>query len=893
MNIYLLIPLFALMVHGFAWTFVFAQKRKTAVHWGYLILVGNLELWVLNSFFLKLSISDIWIMPLLKANSIHWLAIGFLFLHFGYAFLKRKKDFIYYTSLTSVILAIIINFSTNLVIQGYIRNYWGLNYQSGLLYFPFIILIAAAPIIYTLALLYLNYRKTSDSNVKKQIWLLISGTIFSMVFGIISTFFAQSALNLVNIVKISAEITIIQSLSILYAIIKYRFLNVGIEDIAEEVFVHAHVGIVMLDMEERIIHINKSAHNILPNIYNSFMGLSISSVISDYANNKNNGSFEYCINVAEQVRTLFITVVTVEHFNSEVGKVLILRDITEHKRIEKALKESEERYRTLFNSSPDAIFLMDPHNPEIRGLVIECNEAACTMNGYSQEELIGKSIDILHPKETSDKERDSYLSQIWREKVVRREGVHCRKDGSTFLIETVGNLITLAGKELILGIDRDITERVEAQEKIWHQANHDLLTGLPNRALFSDRLSQALVNANRYEKMLAVLYLDLDRFKTINDTLGHTFGDRILQKVAERLDEQLKEGDTIARLGGDEFVILLPQIAHIEDAVRLAQKILELGKQPIVMEEQELYITISMGIAFYPADGADVDTLLKNSDTALNRVKNQGGNNYQFYAPVMNSKASERLLMENELRRAIKNKEFVVYYQPQLDINTWRVIGFEALIRWKHPENGMVYPDEFISIAEEIGLIVPIGELVLREVCAQNKRWLEEGLSPKRIAVNLSARQFHQRDLVTTVKQILEETGLASEYLELEITESVAMEDADYTIEILHQLREMGVYIALDDFGTGYSSLNYLKRFPLNIIKIDRSFIRDLTTNSNDAAIATAIISLAHNLNLSVIAEGVEIEEQLAFLKLQQCDNMQGFLFSKPLPVEELGQFLK
>lgn len=413
------------------------------------------------------------------------------------------------------------------------------------------------------------------------------------------------------------------------------------------------------------------------------------------------------------------------------------RDIAKRIQAEEALKESEERYRTLFNRSPDAIFLMDPHNQELNWPIIECNEAACTMNGYSREELIGKSIDILNAQPTEREDWERFTARIHREKKVCDEKVHRHKDGSLFLIENNVNLITVGGRELALGIDRDITERVQAEETIWHQANHDLLTGLPNRALFSDRLSQALASANLTGKMVAVLYLDLDRFKTINDTLGHKAGDRVLQMEAERLSGQIWENNTIARLGGDEFVLLLPQVNQPADVGELAQKILETSKQPLLFNGQELYITVSMGIALYPNDGTDGESLLKNSDTALNRAKKHGGNNYQFYAPAMNAKASERLTLENSLRRALNRGEFLVYYQPQLDIKSWEVSGFEALVRWKHPERGLVSPAEFIPVAEETGLIKSIDEMVLRLACAQNKTWLDRGFPRQRIAVNL------------------------------------------------------------------------------------------------------------------------------------------------------------
>jgi diguanylate cyclase (GGDEF)-like protein len=448
-------------------------------------------------------------------------------------------------------------------------------------------------------------------------------------------------------------------------------------------------------------------------------------------------------------------------------------------------------------------------------------------------------------------------------------------------------------------IERELREvevrrdRERAQATVEHQAHYDLLTNLPNRTTFRDRLTVALAQAGRNHKMLAVLFVDLDRFKTIVDTLGHTIGDQILRSVAERLGASLEAGDTLARLGGDEFVILLPQINRADRAVRLAQRILEAIKPPFHFDDHELHITMSIGITLYPYDGEDVDTLLKNADTALYRAKEQGRNNYQLYTPAMNARAFERLALENSLRKALERKEFSLYYQPQLNMRTGGIVGTEAVLRWQHPDLGIVYPSEFISIAEETGLIAPLGEWVIRTACVQNQAWQKEGLPPMTMAVNLSARQFQQQDLVQNVARILKETDLDPRWLEMEITEGIAMQNADYTNVLLRGLKDMGVRVALDDFGTGYSSLSYLKKFPIDTLKIDQSFVRDLTTDPNDAAIANAVIVLAHSLKLKVVAEGVETREQEAFLRDHQCDTYQGFLFSAPLPADSFEMLLR
>jgi diguanylate cyclase (GGDEF)-like protein/PAS domain S-box-containing protein len=436
-------------------------------------------------------------------------------------------------------------------------------------------------------------------------------------------------------------------------------------------------------------------------------------------------------------------------------------------------------------------------------------------------------------------------------------------------------------------------KRQQAEATIRYQAFHDLLTGLPNRMLFNDRLPLALANAHRTKTMLAVMFLDLDRFKTINDTLGHAIGDLLLQSVALRLSDCMREGDTISRWGGDEFTLLLPQISTAEDAAKAAQRINEALKPAFYLETHELYISTSIGIALYPHDGDDAQTLLKNADAALYRVKEQGRNGYQIYTPAINSQASELLALESSLHHALERQEFVLHYQPQVNVSTGEITGMEALLRWQHPELGLVPPSIFISLAEENGLIVAIGEWVLRTACAQNKTWQSAGLAPLRMAVNLSARQFQQPDLVETITQLLAESHLSPNSLELEITETTAMQNVAFTIAMLESLRTMGVHISMDDFGTGYSSLGYLKRFPLTTIKLDQSFVHELTTDPSDAAIADAVIALGRGLNLNVVAEGVETQAQVDYLRSRHCEEMQGYLFSHPMPAAAATQFLQ
>ncbi|HEY5037526.1 MAG TPA: EAL domain-containing protein [bacterium] len=567
-------------------------------------------------------------------------------------------------------------------------------------------------------------------------------------------------------------------------------------------------------------------------------------------------------------------------------------DITDQKHSEQAFRGSEEKFGELFNNAIDSIFLFEINADGMPGKFIEVNDTACSKLCYSREELLRVTpLDIAAPEDLS--EIPKMFKKLLQLGQVTSEKIYLSKTGLKIPVELNSHVIQWNGKQVVQSIARDITDRKRAEETIRRQAFYDVLTNLPNRTLFKDRLEQAMKHAHRNKQMLGIIVLDLDRFKNINETLGHLLGDKLLIAVAERLLGLLNESETIARFGGDEFTLLLPQVNSIEEATQHAQKIIEVLAAPFKLNNHELHVTTSIGIAFYPDDGENSEILLKNVETAMYRAKEQGRNNYQLYASIMNVSAFKQLLMENSLRRALEKGEFVVYYQPQVEIETNKIIGAEALIRWKHPDLGLVFPTEFIGLAEETGLIVPIGEWVIRKVCAQSKEWQVAGHPKICISVNLSARQFQQHNLVSTIARILQETGLDPQYLGMEITESIAMKNADFTISALNELKKMGIHLSLDDFGTGYSSLSYLKRFPLETLKIDRSFVRDITTDPNDAAIVTAVVALSHSLKLSVVAEGVETEGQLAFLKTQHCDHVQGYFYSHPLSEENFLKYLR
>jgi diguanylate cyclase (GGDEF)-like protein len=444
-------------------------------------------------------------------------------------------------------------------------------------------------------------------------------------------------------------------------------------------------------------------------------------------------------------------------------------------------------------------------------------------------------------------------------------------------------------RELLLRSIQYSIERKHYQEQIERQANYDALTGLPNRNLLRDRLRQAML-AHGGRRSLAVVFLDLDHFKFVNDGLGHNTGDELIHRVAQRLQDVVRKEDTVARLGGDEFILLLDGHAGDDAIYGIMQRVIGRVSEPVVIDGQELCITCSAGVSMYPQDGADVDTLLRNADAAMYRAKASGRNNVQFYKSEMNRHASERLVVERSLRHALEGDEFELHYQPRIDLATSRLVGVEALIRWRHPQWGLVYPGQFISIAEETGLIVPIGAWVLRTACAQNRAWQDAGYAPINVSVNLSMRQFRQQNLAASIERTLDETRLSAGHLEMELTESLVMQDTQGAVNTLRALRDLGVRVSVDDFGTGYSSLSYLRRLPLAALKIDQAFVRDITESPSDGGVlAQAIVALGHNLRLRVIAEGVETREQLRFLQRQACDEAQGMYLGGPVSAADLA----
>ncbi len=552
------------------------------------------------------------------------------------------------------------------------------------------------------------------------------------------------------------------------------------------------------------------------------------------------------------------------------------------------LDKANQTLSVLIQASPLAIFVLDT-----LGNVSLWNPAAREMFGWDESELLNQPFPLV-PEGKQEAFRTAFEGALQGKLLTDYEARRQKKDGTLIDVNVWTAALFDAQGEIsgIMAIVADITERKQSEAKINYLAYHDTLTGLPNRVSFEERLVEAVAHANAQRESLAVMFLSLDRFKKFNDTLGHLIGDQLLKSVAERLNLTLREEHRVARFGSDEFAVLLTRIAGAEDAARRATNFQNVLNAPFLVEGHELYVTSSIGIGLYPDDGTDAQGLLKSAGSALYRAKQLGGSSYQFYTADMNERALARLALENQLRWALERKEFVVYYQPQVNIDTGKIMGMEALVRWQHPELGLVSPAEFIPLAEDTGLIMPIGEWVLRTACAQTRVWQNCGFKNLHVAVNLSPRQFQQPDLLQLIERALKETGLDPASLELEVTESSVMKNAESAINTLRELRDMGIRISIDDFGSGYSSLSYLKHLPIDVLKIDQSFVRDMTSDPKDAAIAMAIIQLAHSLQLQVKAEGVETEEQLRFLRLLRCDEMQGYLFCKPLAVEAFEQLL-
>ena len=672
---------------------------------------------------------------------------------------------------------------------------------------------------------------------------------------------------------------------------RYRTL---VENIQSHYFFYAH------DVEGVFTYVSDSLNSILGYTAEEFL-VHHSEYLTDNPQNKKVAEYTqkvisglevepYLVEVHHKngaVIALEVAEHAVFNDNNEVVSVEgIAKNVTDQKMIESHL----ESLGHIINESLNEIYIFDKETLQFNYV----NRAARNNLGYTFDEMLAMYPYDINPDYSAEafKKAISSLAQGKERKIIF-ETSHARKDGSYYPVEVHLQLIKNNDKEQYVAIILDRTEYKKAEAELKHQAQYDELTDLPNRTLFLDRLSLAIKKAKRNKRQIAVLFIDLDRFKEINDSVGHLLGDEVLKKTAERLKVCLRDTDTIARFGGDEFVVLVDDVKESAVVIDVVLKLMNKMLRPIKIDDHTFYLTLSLGIAIYPEDGGSAEILLKNSDAAMYKAKDDGRNTYQFYTAEMTEKAFEHVFMESNLRQALVKQEFIVYYQPQINAQSGRLIGMEALVRWQHPVMGLVSPAKFIPLAEEIGFIIPLDQWVMRTAMRQLVEWYKKGINPGVLTLNLAVKQLQEKDFIVMLSALLEETECKAEWLELEVTEGQIMKHPENAIAILKQIRDIGIRLAIDDFGTGYSSLSYLKRFPIDKLKIDQSFVRDLPDDEEDAAITRAVIALAKSLNLRIIAEGVETEEQKDFLVTNGCLNIQGYLYSKPMPVDEMEVYLE
>jgi len=656
--------------------------------------------------------------------------------------------------------------------------------------------------------------------------------------------------------------------------------------------------ILRIARDGTLLYANEACSSLLPD-WHLQVGRGVPSMVRDIASQAltSGKTLLHDLEHRGRVYSFFVVPIADAGYTNMYGS-----NITARKRAEEELRLSEERFRNIFEDGPIGMVLVDLNRE-----IVTANEVFCRLLGYSAQELAGqRMVDLTYEEDREQSLKFSAQLLAGTIPQTQLEKRYVRKDGGIVWAKVTASAIHSKEGHVIytLGLIEDLTESKKAAEKIHLLAYYDSLTGLPNRTFHKELMKSAIEHARRRKEIFAIIYLGLDNFQRINDTLGHSSGDILLKAVADRLANSLRKSDYIAssyegettevvsRVGGDEFIVLAQDLTQAQDAAKTAHRLLGEISEPFDLSGFEAFMTASIGIALYPDDGTDVDDLLKNADTAMGQAKNEGKNNYQFYSRSMNSSVLELLTLENDLHRALTRNELVLYYQPKVDAATSMVKGMEALIRWEHPERGLIPPMEFIPLAEASGLIIPIGEFVIRAACRQIKTWQAAGCQQMQIALNVSARQFDQKDFTEVIRGILLDTMVSPQCLALEITESIIMRNPEQAIQTLTELKTMGIEIAIDDFGTGYSSLSYLKRLPLDFLKMDMSFVKSLTSDPSDQAIVRATIAMAHGLNLKTIAEGVETEEQLSFLQEYGCDEIQGYFFSRPLPAGEIPGIL-
>ena len=780
---------------------------------------------------------------------------------------------------------------SNLLVSGLYAHWWGF-YPRGGFATP-ILLVTLAGIL--MASIYEYWREYTDGSLwiqrtRMRAWLI---TFSIPLFAFVD---ASPAFGL-PIYPLGFVFVLLFLLLAVYVFRKYWLVAITPSFAAREIVDTMADGVIVCDAAGRIQVVNHALLQLTgyteEELTSQFLHLLLdpATTLADHSNLRRILSGETLPDRESIFRNrhgqpidVSLSVARVGDTQTAAGAVVIVRDIGERKDAEDILRASEKRYRHLFERNLAGVF-----RTSVAGSVLDCNDACARIFGFaSRADLIGRNAADFYE---SSHGRAEVLAKLRESRYVTGQELRLRKqDGSrVWVLENVTLVEAEDGDpEILEGTMVDITDLKVAQEKIEYQAYHDVLTDLPNRKLFIDRLAVALAQSRRSGKSLAVLFLDLDRFKMANDTLGHAGGDRLLLAVADRLLGSLRAGDTVARFGGDEFALLVSELRDPSDAAIVAGKILKSLEEPVLIDRRAAHLTGSLGVALFPIDGEDPETLLKNADSAMYRAKESGRNNFQLCTEEMKQRGVERLSLEQALRVAIQKNQLVLHYQPIIDLDRSRICAVEALVRWNHPERGLLSPDYFTAVAEDSNLIVPIGRWVMHTAFKQIKAWHKRGLEDIRLAVNLSARQFQQPDLLPMIEQLLAETGVDPKLIELEITESTAMLHASRTVRLLQELRQAGLTVAVDDFGIGYSSLNYLKRFPIDAVKIDKTFVHGLLTEPGDAAIIDAVLAIARTHKLRVIAEGVETEEQLTALVARGCPEAQGFLFSEALPGDEL-----
>ncbi|MBI3897732.1 MAG: EAL domain-containing protein [Gammaproteobacteria bacterium] len=670
----------------------------------------------------------------------------------------------------------------------------------------------------------------------------------------------------------------------------------------QSIFENAGVGIAFLK-QRRIVRCNQTFAAMFGYRTEQLVGASTQMLYQSevqyevigaevYAAVERGGSHVVDEELRRRDRTFFWTTSTltaVDCADMSKGVIWAVQDVDQRKRAESALREREARIHRLIESNIIGVFFFD-----LGGLISDANDAFLQLLRYSRDDLLAQKIhwSALTPPEYRAADEFGIQETLRTGSCTPYEKEYICEDGTRVPV-LMGMALLEGSRKQAVAFVLDLTERKHAEERIRYLAQHDALTGLPNRLLFRDRVSQAIVQARRAGRAVAVMFVDLDRFKDINDSLGHPVGDRLLRITARRLQRCLRQGDSVARLGGDEFVISLPDLVNDDDVVLIAGKILESLRRPFLVDKQELHVTGSIGISLYPNDGEDVEALMRAADTAMYHAKEHGRNNYQFFTPRLNEAAQRRLIIANRLYHALDRHELFLHFQPQVDLRSGRIFAAEALLRWRQPDDEVISTSEFVKIAEESGLILAIGAWVLREACLQLKRWHDAGFPDLCISVNLSPHQFRHADLSDLTARILDETGVPPSSLNLEITEGVLMMQSPENIATLQQLAAMGVRLSVDDFGTGYSSLSYLQRFPIHALKIDQSFVDGIGQDSNDTAIVTTVIAMADSLRLNVVAEGVQTVEQAVFLRSHGCSAAQGFYFSQAVSADDFSELLR